>query len=276
VGRAIAYVEVNCLIEVIFLAIPRIYKTEAIVLRQNSLGEADRIVTLYTPLNGKVRAVARGVRRPKSKLSGHLELLNRVKVSLARGRNLDIVSEAEVVKGYRQIRSDLNRITKAIYMAELVDNFSVENAPNQPLFDLALEFMEWLSGDANSDILLRYFEARLLDVTGYKPEIVQCVECRTLLAETDHLFAAGSGGVLCSECKTQAIGTLLPITVNAMKILRFFLKQRAYNGVHRLTVKSQFITELERLHGVYIRYLLEKDLKSSEFMTMVAASSSKI
>ena len=73
-GRAIAYVEVNCLIEVIFLAIPRIYKTEAIVLRQNSLGEADRIVTLYTPLNGKVRAVARGVRRPNSKLSGQLEL----------------------------------------------------------------------------------------------------------------------------------------------------------------------------------------------------------
>ena len=78
------------------MAIPRIYKTEAIVLRQNSLGEADRIVTLYTPSNGKVRAVARGVRRPKSKLSGHLELLNRVKISLARGRNLDIVSEAEV------------------------------------------------------------------------------------------------------------------------------------------------------------------------------------
>ena len=102
----------------------RTYKTEAVVLKQINLGEADRILTLYTPDQGKVRAVARGVRRPKSKLSGHLELLNQASVSLSYGRNLDSINEAQSIRSFRGIRDDLSRISKAINTHLMASNLS--------------------------------------------------------------------------------------------------------------------------------------------------------
>ena len=105
----------------------RTYKTEGVVLKQMPLGEADRILTILTPDVGKVRAVARGVRRAKSRLGGHLDLLNQVSVSLSKGRSLDAVNEAEAFRSFRVLREDLERVSKALYMAELADGFSVED-----------------------------------------------------------------------------------------------------------------------------------------------------
>ena len=101
----------------------RVYKTEAIVLKQMPLGETNRIITFYTRAFGKIAAVARGVRRPGSKFGGNLEILNHVEASIARGRSLDNVNECVVIDSYKYLRQNLTSIAEGIYIAELVDTF---------------------------------------------------------------------------------------------------------------------------------------------------------
>src|SRR5437588_93894 len=105
---------------------PRVYRTEAIVLRGYDYGEADRILTLYTPNSGKLRAIAKGVRRTKSRMAGHLDLFTRSNMLVARGRQLDIVTQAETIESFRSMRDDLSRVSLAHYVAELVDSFTAE------------------------------------------------------------------------------------------------------------------------------------------------------
>ena len=253
------------------MAPPHTYKTEAVVLKQTSLGEADRILTLYTPDLGKVRAVARGVRRPKSKLSGHLELLNQVSVSLSYGRNLDSINEAQSIRSFRGFRDDLQRISKAIYMAELVDGFSIENSGNHQLYLLFVDSLSWLERTDNTDLLLRHFELQLLAASGYRPELVNCVECRGRLEPGDHLFASSSGGVLCPDCRTGSEQALIPISLNAMKVLRFLQREEGFAKVDGFSVPADLLAALERLNRVYIRYLTDRDLKSAEFMNLISS-----
>ncbi len=254
------------------MARSRTYKTEAVVLKQTSLGEADRILTLFTPDVGKVRAVARGVRRPKSKLSGHLELLNQVKVSLSYGRSLDAINEAQAIRSLRGFRDDLQRISKAIYMAELVDGFTIENFANYELYLLLVNSLAWLESTDNADLLLRYFELHLLETSGYRPELVNCVECCTRLEQGDHLFSGSSGGMLCPECRLASEESLVPVSLNAMKVLRFLQRETSFTNVNEFNVPPHLLAVLERLNRVYIRYLVERDLKSAEFMNLVSSN----
>src|SRR3989304_4519194 len=109
------------------MPIPRLYKTEAVVVRAMDLGEADRILTLLTPGLGKLRAVAKGVRRSQSKLGGHLDLLTRSSVMVARGKNLDIITQAQGLDSFLPLRNDLMRLGCGLYAAELAERFTPEH-----------------------------------------------------------------------------------------------------------------------------------------------------
>src|SRR5947209_2858195 len=115
---------------------PRVYKTEAVILRRTNLGEADKILTLFTPRLCKIHAVAKAIRRPSAKLSGHLDLFSRTELLVARGSNLDVVTGAQMVQGYRTIREDLWLSTCAMYVLEWIDRFSIDNAENLGLYSL--------------------------------------------------------------------------------------------------------------------------------------------
>src|SRR4030042_4626425 len=148
---------------------PRVYKTEAIVLRQRKLGEADKIVTLFTPNYGKLEAVAKGVRRPKSRLAGHLEVLTYTSAMLAQGRNLDVVTQAQVIESFAPLRDDLHRLSRALYAAELVDRFSPEGAESYHIFQFLFGTLRRLAAGAAVDIVLRYFAMQLLNLAGFPP-----------------------------------------------------------------------------------------------------------
>ena len=113
---------------------PRDYQTEAIIIKKTKLGEADRILTLYTPGLGKIQAVAKGVRRPKSKLSGHLELLTHSQVTLARGHNLDTVTGSQTINSFMPLKTDLWLTSYALYITELVNQFTAEHVADERLF----------------------------------------------------------------------------------------------------------------------------------------------
>jgi len=250
---------------------PRTYKTQGIVLRQSPLGEADRIITLYTPDMGKLRAVARGVRRTKSRLGGHVEPLTHLTVAVAEGKTLDAITEAETIHSFRGLREDLGRVSQAVYLAELVDGFAVEQSPNPEVFSLLLGTLGRLQTVDDPSLLMRHFEMRLLGHSGFAPYLRRCVECRTVLEPGGYVYSSARGGILCDECRVTSSESLISLSVNAIKVLRF-LGREPYDQVAGLNVPSALMDEVERLLRTFIRYLLERDVRSAEFMNLVTSS----
>ncbi len=243
---------------------PRDYQTDAIVIKKTKLGEADRILTFYTPHLGKIQAVAKGVRRPRSKMAGHLELLTYSQVSLARGRNLDTVTGSQTINSFMALKSDLLLTSYALYAAELVNQFTAERMENYPIFQLLLQTLEQLSVTTDKELVLRYFELHLLDEAGFRPQLHECVSCRQPLAPTANFFCLSAGGILC-----PALGPNQPyhyaISVNAQKVLRL-LQDTDYDTANRLKVDTTLATELKTLLANYLKYLLERDIKSARWL----------
>lgn len=154
----------------------RTYRTEAIVLRRKDFGEADRILTLYTPARGKVRAIAKGIRKPRSRKAGHLELFTRSQLLLATGRDLDIVTQAEMVDAYRPLREELLRGAYAGYLVELLDRFTPDAEENDELYSLLREGLTWASTAPDLALAARYYELQLLGLAGYQPQLQRCLE----------------------------------------------------------------------------------------------------
>ena len=244
------------------------------MLRQTPLGEADRILTLFTPQLGKLSAVARGVRRPGSKTGGHLELLNRVRVTLAQGRTLDVVTDAQAQQTFAGLRMRLPTISHAMYLAELVDSFSIERSPNVQVYRLLLESLTLLDAGRGGPLMLRHFELSLLEHSGYRPELFRCVECGEELRPADHAFSADLGGVVCPGCRPAADGgPLTPVSLAAMKVLRHLQRTPRLVSSDSLRVAPRTAGELERLCHTYARHILDRELKSAAFVHAVGVQS---
>ena len=251
------------------MARPKTYKTRAVVLKHALLGEADRILTLCTQDRGKVRAVARGVRRTKSRLSGHLEPLVHVRVSVAEGRDLDHLSEAETLHSFRALREDLARMSVAVHLCELVDRFTAEGSPAPEILELLLTAMTMLEAGEDSPILVCAFEVKLLGYSGFGPEVQRCAHCRAELDPDDHVYSSAAGGILCPRCKVASEDALLSVSMNAIKVLRY-LQRQSIRQAPSLKVSPELLGQVERLLTAYVTHVLERDLKSAEFMKLVA------
>ena len=243
---------------------PRTYQTEAIIIKKTKLGEADRILTLYTPHLGKIQAVAKGVRRPRSKLAGHLELLTHSLVSLARGRNLDTVTGSQTINSFLPLKSDLWLTSCTLYATELVNQFTADHIENYPLFQLLLRTMEQLCQNGKKELVLRYFELHLLDDVGYRPQLHQCVSCQQPLEPTTNSFCPSAGGMLCPNCSpSQSLS--YPLSVNAQKVLRL-LQNSDYETASRLKIDTKLSQELEEVMSGYLKFLLEREVKSASWL----------
>jgi DNA repair protein RecO (recombination protein O) len=246
---------------------PRVATSPAIVLRQRKLGDADKIITLYTAYRGKVEAVAKGVRRSRSKLAGHVEPLSHSTFQLAKGKNLDIVIQAETIESFVLIRDDLDRMSRALYVCELLDRFTETAQEHFDLYRLLLDTLRRLSLADDIDKPGRYFEMQLLDILGYRPELDECVTCRESLRAVTNYWTAGGGGVVCPNCRRDE-ATVRPISVNAVKLLRLLL-HASWNDVSRVTVEAELAIELERAMLEYVRWVLERDVRSAAFIDAV-------
>jgi len=243
---------------------PREYQTEAVIIRKTKLGEADRIFTLYTRDHGKIEVFAKGVRRPKSKLAGHLELLTYSLVRLVRGRNLDTVTGSQTIEAFLPLKNDLWLTSYGLYAAELVNQFNAERSANQPIFELLVETLRRLSRAENSNLTLRYFELRLLDLSGYRPQLRECVACRTELKPEENVFCSAAGGTLCPGCRFEQTGSI-SISVDTLKVLRF-MQKNSFETVSRLKITSDLANNLKNVLSAYIRYILEKEVKSAAWL----------
>ena len=242
----------------------REYQTTAIIIKKTKLGEADRILTMYTPDMGKIQAVAKGVRRPKSKMAGHLELITHSHLTLAKGRSLDIITGCQTVDSFLPLKTDLWLTSYGLYVIELFNQFTPEEVPDESLFQLLLQTLKNLCQSDNRDLLLRCFEIHLLDTSGYRPQLRECVTCHKQLEPVVNSFCSSIGGVLCPSCGIKqpfAFG----ITVNALKVLRF-MEDNTPDVVTRLRITPSLGRELENITRGYLKYLLEREVKSAAWL----------
>jgi len=245
----------------------RIYRTEAIVLRRSDFGEADRLLTVLTPHLGKLRLLAKGARKPTSRKAGHLELFTRTELLMARGRNLDIVTQAQTVEPHRALRDDLWRMSHAYYVAELVDRFSEEQSENALLYQLLSDVLDWICESSDLALTVRFFELHMLSLVGYRPQLYECPRCASSLEPVTNYFSAEAGGVLCPRCGEAGRG-LRTISLPALKVLRY-LQTRTYAQCAQLHLRPSTHAEIEELMLHYLVYTLESQLKSVEFLEIL-------
>lgn len=243
---------------------PRVYRTEAIIIKRSKLGEADRVLTLYTPDLGKLKAVAKGARRPVSKLGGHVELLTHSSLMLARGRNLDIITQGQTINSFMPLKSELWRISCGFYVSELVDSFTAERIENPHLFGLLLDTLHRLCQVDDSERVLRYFELHLLGHLGYRPQMQQCVSCGSSLRPLVNFFSPEEGGVLCPECAVEG-SRVYPLSLNSLKVMRLW-QDCDYAQAGRVKISTELAAELRRVTRGYIEYLLEREVKSAAWL----------
>src|ERR671925_258262 len=191
-----------------------LYKEQGIVLRSVKLGEADKIVSILTQGSGKIRAVAKGIRRTNSKFGARLEPLTHVSLLLYRGRSLDTITQAEIVSPFRRIRSDLDLIAAGETMLEAVDKVAEEHERNVRLFLLLLSGLRALdSGPRDAAAVAESFLLKLLSLSGFHPSLTACAVCGRRDPE---LFSSGQGGAVCVGCAEHGAGDVSP---DALRLL---------------------------------------------------------
>jgi DNA repair protein RecO (recombination protein O) len=197
-----------------------LYRDQGVVLRTYRLGEADRIVVIATRTSGKVRAVAKGVRKTKSKFGGRLEPVSHVALQLYEGRELDIVTQAEAIDHFRAIREDLERLTKATTLLEAVDQVAQEGEPNARLYTMLVGALRSLAAH-DSALLVPAFFWKLLALEGAQPILDECASCGASAADGRVelvAFDLADGGTLCRSCRRG-----MPVSPDALALIRRIL-----------------------------------------------------
>ncbi len=241
------------------------YRVEAIVLRHAEWGEADRLITIFTREGAKLRVIAKGARKIKSRKAGHLEPFTRVTLQLAKSRSFPIVTQAETQDAYLPLRDDLLRTVTASTVIELLDRFTYESEAETPtVFSLLADTLTRITTQSDPWIAVRYYEVQVLDVLGYRPQLGVCANCSNEIQPVDQFFSIVQGGILCPSCGRNLPGSQ-PVSMTALKTLRHY-QRSSYSQAVKWDPPEAVRLEVETLLQRYITYLLERELNSPGFL----------
>lgn len=248
----------------------RLYRTRAVVLSRRDQGDADRILTVFTPELGKRELIAKGARKTTSHKAGHLEPFTHTALLVAQARTWDIITEAVTVESFRHLRSELETIAGAGYLCELIASFTEADDDSRPLWDLLLFGLrtldEFSAGGAPVDLrlLLRWFDLRLLSVTGFQPQFFACLGCEDDLQPTVNYMSLSEGGVFCPRCATRR-NDVESLELDVLKVLRH-LQRSPWADVAGLSIRPHIHQQVESILYRYLLHLLEHHLKSTDFL----------
>lgn len=251
----------------------RSLRVEAVVLHHSEWGEADRLLTLFTRELGRVRAVAKGVRKARSRKAGHLEPFTRSSLQLAQGRDLFIITQAEAVETYSTLKDDLVSLGYASYIVELLTRFTYEEGENRALYRLLVNSLNRLNRGDDPVVTTHYYEIRLLDLVGFRPQLFTCAQCEKEIQPEDQFFSANQGGALCPQCGNHTPGAR-PIRMQALKYLRHY-QRSSYQDVLRSHFDSDTQAEIEIFMQYYLTHILERGLNSPAFIHRMKQEQSK-
>lgn len=240
----------------------KLYQTEAVVLRASTVREADRVLVLFARDLGKLRVWAHGAARPTSRKRGAVQQFCRSRFLLERGREIDVVRQAEAVEDFAWLHTDLENLGLASYLCELVDGFAPEGQPNPELYGLLVRVLHGLAGERR-DLLVRFFESRLLALAGLRPELDTCTACGEAFSGPVG-FSPHWGGVLCGRCRERDAAALScrAATLRIMGHLLDWPLERL--GV--LRVEAATARELATILQACICYHLEREPRSLVFL----------
>lgn len=228
-----------------------LYKDQAVVLRTMRYGEADRILVLLGRASGKIRGIAKGVRKTKSRFRGRLEPFTHISVMLWRGRSgLDTVTQVEVVDPFRAVTENLERFTLGEVMLEAVDQVVQERERSPRIFTLLVDSLQALS-TSGSPLVLAGFLLRLTGLAGFAPALLRCAECGSPPA----WFSPGQGGAVCGACRTLDAEEVSSGVLELMHDI--------YTEGPWMQTEPELVRTATRLARFYTEYHLERRLKSA-------------
>ena len=234
------------------------FKTKGIVLKRTNFGEADRILTILTRDRGKIKVIAKGVRKIKSKLAGSLELFCLTDLLIAEGRSLDIVCGAQIQKSYMNLRKNFGPTSTTYFLAEIIDKNFDENQKNEEIFDLLLACLEQLNLK-NEPLILPYFQINFLADTGFLPELHQCIKCSGKITPQNNHFNF-DGGLTCEKCAEG-----YTIEDETIKLLRLFLSHRLAS-ILTINVNQKVLAELKHIITYYYKNIHPEKINSERFV----------
>jgi len=248
-----------------------IIKTAGVVIKAYNYAEADRMLVVFSERLGKIRLKARGVRKIKSKQAGMLEIptLADFQLYFREGRDLYLLTGVKARELYRQLRGDLDRWLTGCYCLELVNELSVENDAQPGLWALIVDTLQALNGGLPLKLIVRGFEQKILELSGYGLETAGCVGCGRKLSGADYGFDPLQGGVLCKNCTRKGSGSRLVIHSDSLEAIRTLREQPDLGYGDELGARQN--AELKAISRIYVEYIIEKELKSPGVMKDIRA-----
>jgi DNA repair protein RecO (recombination protein O) len=238
-----------------------LYKTEGVILRTRNLGEADKIVTLFTKARGKVVATARGARRTRNRLLGSTQVFTHGRYLMFEGKSMDTLSQGEIINSYQSLRDDLEKMAAALYVCELVDVMVEIEAANEATFALISNTLRMIDTGEIS-FALRGFELKFMQQLGYQPQLDMCIGCGTVSQE--QVYFSREGGVVCSSCRSSFVPAHR-ISKGTIELLKRMLEWE-WPRINILHPSEQSLREIEVCMRSYIDYRLDKPMRSLEFL----------
>jgi len=243
-----------------------LYKTEGIVLKSTEFKEADKIVNIYTKDYGKITAIAKGVRKIKSKFGSSLEILTHSVFLFYKGRNIDIVSQTEILESFFSSSKDVTKFAFAVNSVEVVNKLTEEREINIGLFNLLKEVLHYLRKTVDPKLLTLSFKWQTMSILGYRPSLNHCCRCNKSIEDQKEMyFNIKEGGLLCNNCVAEDKERCIKVSLYFNKLVRKILIT-PLSTISNATIPDKKMKELEKITDLYISYHSEKSFKTEKFL----------
>ncbi len=218
------------------------FVTDAINLKAYNLSEADKIIVMYSREKGLIRGVAKGVKKPKSKLGARMDLLVANKLMLYKGKNLDTICQAEALNTFNKTRQNMDKIFYSLYISEVVSNFGVEDDPcSNEVFEILYQALDCIAKSSDKVemlIIVLKFQLKMMAVSGFAVEFNTCLKCGCAINDENMYFSSTLGGVICKEC-----GATSGAAVGLHKKIRDFLNELENTDFSEHSIYEEKATE---------------------------------
>lgn len=242
-----------------------ILRTKGLVIKETSVGEADKIITLFTHHKGKIQASARGARKPRSRFIAGTQFLVYGDFVLYKGKNMYNVSQSEVLETFYNVRGSIEKLSYATYFIEIASEVIEEGYPNNKLLKLLLNTLHMLSNTEKEPRQLKIiYEFRLMSIIGYAPNVISCTHCSN--TSEKYYFNSKVGGLLCEKClKTLKERNNLALSEGALQAMRYVLYSEL-NKIFSFHVSEKVLGELETVAQDFILTHIGKEFKSLKYL----------
>ncbi len=243
-----------------------LYKTEGIVLKSMEYQEADKIVTIYTKDYGKITAIAKGVRKTKSKFGSSLEILTYSTFLFYKGKNLDIVSQTEILESFFSTSKEVIKFAFAANCVEVVNKLTEDREINIVLFNLLKEALHYLRESNDPKLLTLSFKWQTISILGYRPSLNHCCRCNKSVEDQKEMYLnIKEGGLVCNNCIAKDKEECVKASLYFNKLVRKILIT-PLSTISSATIPDKKRKELEKITDLYIAYHSEKSFKTDRFL----------